>query len=51
MKADASLYLAYEYGAHSGRPASEVIHYPVDELLGFIAYKKINAELIKDNGG
>ena len=51
MRADARFYLAYEYGAHSGRLASEVIHCPVDELLGFIAYKKINAELMIDHGG
>jgi hypothetical protein len=51
MRSDAALFLAYEYGKHSGRPASDVIHFPVDELLGFMAYKKISAELIQDNGG
>jgi len=50
MKADAVLYLAYEYGEAIGRPASEVLLLPVDELIGFIAYRKLKAEIIRDAG-
>jgi len=46
MKSDAVLYLAYEYGGHIGRPASEVLNLPVAELYGYVSYQKIKMELI-----
>lgn len=48
MKADAALFLAYEYAGFIGRPASETIGLPVDELLGFVAYQKLKAEMISN---
>lgn len=48
MKKDALLYLAYEYGGHIGRSASECLELPVAELLGFVAYQKIKGELLSD---
>ena len=51
MKADAVLFMAYEYGAAIGRPASETLHYPVDELIGYMAHQKIKQEIIEDHAG
>ena len=48
MKADADLFLAYEYGSAIGRPASEVLLLPRLELLGFVAHRKIVKELMDD---
>jgi len=50
MKADPALYLAYDYGGHIGKPASEVLDLPIDELYGYVAYCIRKAELI-DNAG
>lgn len=48
MKSDALTFLAYEYGEAIGRPASEVINLPVDELLGFVAYRKHKKALLSN---
>jgi len=49
MKADAALFLAYEYGATVGIPASEVLKLPVAEYTtGFMAYMTLKAEMIED---
>lgn len=49
MRTDALLYLAYAYGEAIGRPASEVIDLPMDELMGFVAYRKLQAEYLNGN--
>mgnify|MGYP006413728981 CR=1 FL=1 len=48
MRADAGLFYAYEYGTAIGLPASEVLKLPVDEIQGFLAYRKIRNELSED---
>ena len=48
MKTDAVLFLAYEYGGHIGRPASEVLDLPMDELMGFVAYRKLKKEILEN---
>ena len=52
MMADASLFLAYEYAGHIGRPASEVLELPVAEYTtGFLAYRKTRAALMESADG
>lgn len=46
MKADAVLFLAYEYGTAIGRAASEVLDLPMDELMGFVVHQKIKSEMM-----
>jgi hypothetical protein len=49
MTADADLFWLYEYGDSVGLPASEVINLPLTELRGFIAYRKIKADLMDNS--
>ena len=49
MKRDEDLFWLYEYGESVGLPASQVIHLPVSELRGFIAYRQIKAELMDNS--
>ena len=48
MIADAGLYWAYEYGTAIGLPASEVMKLPIDELHGFLAYRKLKSEYMNN---
>jgi len=41
-------YLAYDYAGHIGQAASTTMALPVDELLGYQVFKKLQAELIED---
>jgi len=50
MKADPVLFLAYAYGGHIGKPASEVLNLPIDELHGYVAFCKRRSELIENAG-
>ena len=49
MTADADLYWAYDYGGHIGKPASEVMNLPIDEIRGYIAYLKIKSDTRDSN--
>ncbi len=44
MKADALIFMAYDYGVAIGRSASETLKLPVDEMLGFYAYLAVKKE-------
>lgn len=49
MKADAGLFMAYEYGSTVGLPASAVLSLPVAEYTtGFMAYLRLKKEMMDD---
>jgi len=42
---DGLIFMCYEYGSAIGRSASEVLELPIDEILGYFAYKRAKKNL------
>ena len=51
MMADADLFNAYAYATATGKTASEIMQLPVNEVRGFIAFRRIAAELVSTDHG
>jgi hypothetical protein len=47
MRADADLFMAYEYGTAVGLPASAVLKLSRAEMYGYLAHQSLKREMLE----